>query len=292
MNRQVFVVSLVSWLLMTVVSPASDSQAMQQAATLAGPRADALAPLPSGDQVIRRMLDRYAARAAATNAPVWAYDKRMVTEKLDGDDKVEQRTEKQYRVQIIKGVPLSKLVKVEGRDLTDAELKKENQHEAGFQKQLSGRDPKKAVKEGEALINKDLVDRFQYKTLRREAVFGRPTVVVSFWAKPGKDDGSVQGRVLSRLAGTLWVDEATADVARLEVHLTQGFSMGVLGILGSVKECGMELVSRPMTDGTWLPDKTTLLVSARMFLSSIRFRMEETSSNFTLEPPNGIIAGN
>ena len=241
-------------------------------------------PLPSGEQLIQRMMDRSAALAAATNAPAWAYDKRTVMEKLDGDAKVEEHTDKLYRVRIIRGVPFSQLVKVEGRDLTEAELKKEDQREAAFQKRLSGRDPKKAVAQREALVTKELVERYQYQALRREAIHGRQTVVVRFEAKPGNGDDSIQDRVLNRLAGTIWVDEATADVARLEVHLTKGFSMGIFGVIGSIKDCRMDLASKPMTDGTWLPERTKVSMSARMLLSNVRFQVEETSSNFTLEP--------
>jgi hypothetical protein len=70
----------------------------------------------------------------------------------------------------------------------------------------------------------------------------------------------------------------------LEVHLTKELSMGVFGVLGSVKDCRIDLASTPMTDGSWQPEKTTFSVSARMFLSSVRFQMEQTSSNYTLEP--------
>jgi len=265
-------------------STASPSPQSERNTALAGGATEAVVPLPSGDQVIRRVLDRYAAKAAATNAPAWAYDKRAVMEKLDGNAKVEERTEKLYRMQIVQGVPIPRLVKVEGRVLNPAEIKKENQREAAFQKELSGRDPKKAVTQREAFVTKDVIERYECKALRHEAVQGRQTVVVSFEPKPGKDHGSIQDRLLNRLAGMLWVDEATGEVARLQVHLTKGLSMGVLGVLGAIKDCRMDLVSKPMTDGTWLPEKSTLSMSARMFLSDVRFQMDETSSNFTLEP--------
>jgi len=253
-------------------------------ACLAGGTNEAAAPLPSADQMLHRLLDRSAAMVAATNAPVWAYDKRTVMEKLDGDANVDERTEKLYRVQLIHGVPFSRLVEVAGRDLTEAEIKKENQREAAFQKRLSGRDPKKAVSQRESFITKDMIERFEYKPLRREMVQNHQTVVMSFEPKSGEDSGSIQDRLFNRMAGMLWVDEATGDVARLEVHLTKGFSLGVLGVLGSIKECRMNLESKPMTDGTWLPVKTTMAISARMLLTSVRFHMEETSTNFTQEP--------
>lgn len=45
----------------------------------------------------------------------------------------------------------------------------------------------------------------------------------------------------------------------------------------------MELASKPMTDGAWLPEKSSMSISARVLLSKVRFQMEETSFNFTLE---------
>jgi len=288
MNRPFFIASLAGWLLLASPGPAAPEPPLDRTAGVTGGATVAAAPLPSGDQLIQRMMDRSAAKAAATNAPAWAYDKRTVMEKLDGDAKVAERTEKLYRVRIIRGVPFSRLVGVSGRALNAAEIKKENEHEAAFQKRLSGRDPRKAVHEREALITKDVLGRFDYQVLRREAVQGRPTVVVSFAPKPGKDDGSLQDRLFRRLAGMVWVDETTGDVARLQVHLTSGFSLGMLGMLGAVKECRMNLESKPMTDGTWLPEQTTVAMSARMLLSNVRFQMEESSTNYTLEPASAL----
>jgi hypothetical protein len=240
--------------------------------------------LPSGVDLIKRAMERSAAQAKATNAPAWAYDKRQVMEKLDGDGKVKERTVKLYRVHIVQGVPISQLVKVEGQNLTEAELKEEHQHDMAFEKEFSGRDPKKVVKQREALIPKEVLDNFEFKSLRREPIQGRQTVEVSFNGKSDKDEGSIPERLMSRLAGTLWVDETTSDMARMKVHLTKSLSIGVLGVVGAIKDCKMELVSKPMPDGAWLPENTKMSFSARIFLSNVRIQIEETSSNFVLEP--------
>ena len=159
-------VILAGGLALTHLSLASPEPLLERSAGPPGGNAAVTAPLPSANQVIQRMMDRSAATAAATNAPAWAYDKRTLLETLDGDAKVEERTEKLYRVRIIQGVPFSRLVKVAGHDLSAAEIKKENEREAAFQKQLSGRDPKKVVKQREAFVTKDMVERFHYQVLR------------------------------------------------------------------------------------------------------------------------------
>jgi hypothetical protein len=272
------------WLTMAGASPAADAPSLRPDSAGPGRSSDAGQALPAGEKVIQRVLERSATLAARTNAPVWAYDKLQVMLKLDSDAKVEERTEKLYRVRIIQGVPFSRLIEVAGRELTEAELEQENEHEAAFQQGLSGRNPKKAVREHEALIITNIMDHFQFRVLSREAIQARQTLVLTFEAKPGKNDSSLQDRLLSRMVGTLWVDEETADVARLDVRLAKPFSLGVLGMLATIKECRMELLSKPMSDGTWLPEKTTLSLSARMLLSGMHMKMEETSSNFNLEP--------
>ncbi len=244
---------------------------------------DSARPLPSAEDLIQRVLSHATNQVVGTNQPVWTYDKTQVTEKLDDDGKVDEREEKFYRVQIIHGVPFSRLVRVGGRDLTKEELEKEDEREQEMQKGLSGRDPKKSVDDQEALITTNIADLFEYKVLRREEVHGHPAIVVSFEAKPGKAK-SLADRLMRAMAGTVWVDEQTADIARLEVRLNKAVSFGFLAMLGSIKEFHMDMLSTPMTDGTWLPEKTELSFAARIFVSGIRMKMVETSTNFVAKP--------
>jgi hypothetical protein len=284
MNRQIVILSLACCLVMTSASRAASSPQTEPNAVLAGSSTKTDAPLPSGDELIQRVLDHFTAKAAETNVPVWAFDKVEVSEELDSDAKVKERTEKVYRTRIVQGLPVSRLIKKDGRVLTEAEIKKEDEREDAMKKEFGGPASKKEGKQHEDFNAKDTIKRFEWNALRREAVHGRQTVVVSFQPKPGKDKGSIVERMMNRLAGTIWVDETTGDLAQLEVHLTKELSMGIFGVLGSVKDCRIDLVSTPMTDGAWVPEKTTFSVSARMFLSSLRFKMEQTSSNFALEP--------
>jgi hypothetical protein len=244
-----------------------------------------VAPLPSGSNLLQRLMDRFATQARATNTPAWTYDKRQTTEKLDSDAKVKESTTKLYHMRFTQGVPVSQLFKIEGRDLSPAELKKEEQHDMAFEKEISGRDPKKAVKQRESLVTKDLLDRFDFKTLRREPVQGHLTVVITFEGKPRKDEGSIPDRLISRMAGTLWIDETTTDIARMEIHLTKDLSIGIMGVLGAIKDCKMDIIFKPMTDGSWLPETSHIALSYRVFLSTTRIQIEETSTNYKLEPP-------
>jgi len=250
-------------------------------------RLPAQAPLPPGNQVIQRVMERSATKAKDTNVPVWAYDKRSVKKQLDGNAKVLESEERLFHVRMVQGVPIQKLVKIEGRELTKTQLKEENRNEDAFRERVSGRDARKTVVNREALIDSNLISRFQFTTQRREMLRERPTLVVGFEAKPGKDADSIPEQLMRRMTGTLWVDESTAEVAQLDVSLSKPLSLGAFGMLGTIRDCRLALHSTRMPDGTWVPHESAMSFSARFLLKNIRFLMEETSTNYSLEaaPP-------
>jgi hypothetical protein len=241
--------------------------------------------LPNARDVVSAMLERSAMVAGDEKSQPWAYDKVSVTDQLGDDGNVTSTVEKIHRVRVYRGVPFSRLVKIQGQPLSPAELRKEDKREAEFRKRISGRDPGQVASKKEPLIMKDLVDRYRFEVRKRELIDGRPTLQVVFAIDPEKlVEKSLQDRILNRLAGTVWVDEATSEVARLDVYLTRSFSLGILGILGSLSECRFNLTRKPMPDGTWLPHLQETQITARKLSTSVHFRVKERCSNFQPEP--------
>jgi len=244
-------------------------------------------PLPSATDVVARMLERSAKVAREEHPSIWAYDRISIKQELDDEGEVLNTTEKIHRVTTLRGIPFSRLVKVRGQLLSESELRKEDKREAEFRKRLSGRDPARVAREKEPVILKDLMERYRFEVRRRENIDGRPTLQLAFSVaaeKLAEKEKTLQDRILNRLAGIVWVDEASSEVARLEVCLTEGFSLGLLGILGSLTECRFTLTRRPMPDGTWLPLFQETHLTARKLTKSMHFEVREESSNFELLP--------
>jgi len=181
-------------------------------------------------------------------------------------------------------MPFTRLVKIQGRDLTEAELAKEGQREATFRKRIDGVDLKKKAARREAMITPDLLDRFDFKVLRREVVHERPTLVVSFGPKPSAvSDKTIQDKVLSRIGGTLWVDEEEFEVTKLQTGLRSSLSLGWFGFVGSLTRCDLTLERQRMPDGVWINVKNTMLIVARKLFESMHYRTTEASSGFRKE---------
>ena len=87
-------------------------------------------------------------------------------------------------------------------------------------------------------------------------------------------------RVLNRLAGTLWVDEADWEITRLKVHLTDELALGWFGMVGSIKQLDFELEEERLPAGDWVVKKQTLTLCGRKVLSAMRHRTIDECSDF------------
>ncbi|HEX8090561.1 MAG TPA: hypothetical protein VF762_17005, partial [Blastocatellia bacterium] len=72
----------------------------------------------------------------------------------------------------------------------------------------------------------------------------------------------------SKLAGTMWVDEAARQIARLEARLTNSFKIGG-GLLASISPSSAVIFEQEKVgDEVWLPSYGEINLSARVMLFS------------------------
>ena len=248
----------------------------------AATRAQLEAPLPPASNVVVRILDRARQVAESDVARRYTYDKRAVQDEMDAQGRVVKSTEKHYRVVLVGGLPFSRLVKVQGRDLSPAELEKQNQREEKFRQRVTQVDVKKKAEKKEPWVTAELMDRFEFKVMKREAVQGRPALVLAFVPRPSSAR-NIQDKMLGRIAGTMWVDEQDYEIARVEAKLKESLSLGWLGVIGSLTRCDLTLERRRMADGVWVNAKHSLWIVARKLFESMRFRTTEESDGFRRE---------
>lgn len=238
---------------------------------------------PSASNLIQRVVARAQLVAQAEQTNHYAYAKRSIVEELDEKERVIKSTEKLYQVTLIGGVPFPRLVKVQGRDLSAEELEKQNQRETAFREKVTRVDFKKKATKREGMATQELVDRFDFKVVRRELVEGRPTWVVTFAAKANAPDKSMEDKVFKHVFGTVWVDEAEAEVAKLDASVRGPIPLGWFGAVGSLKKFQATFQRSRMPDGVWVNRTGTFLVVARQLWNAMRLRTSEESSGFHRE---------
>jgi hypothetical protein len=237
--------------------------------------------LPAASEVTRRMIERSQAVAGAVAAPQYIYEKRSLLEHLDATGRPMNSEEKVYQVTLAAGLPFNRLVRIKGRELSGEELRREDDREERFRRRFVSADAKKLAAQKEGLVTPELLDRYQFAVVQRVVLSNRPTLVLTFKPKEGDlPDNSVQDKVLNRMAGRVWVDEADADTARLEASLVAPLALGWFAVLGSLSRCDVSLERQRMPDGVWINNKQVLLIQFRKLAATVRFRTKEACSGF------------
>jgi hypothetical protein len=236
-------------------------------------------PLPEASSVLARLEQRSDEVARTGRAAGYVYKKRTQAEELDNSGKAVKATEKIYEVVPIDGVPFSRLVRIQDRDLTEEESKQQARKEAEFRRKLAEKGAR-ARREDE-LLNVGLIARYDFKMERRDKVENRSVLVLSFRPKPKHaPEETVKDRVLNRLSGTLWVDEEEAEVVRVEVGLTEDLWLGWFGMVGSLKRCDFKIQRQRLPDGVWVNKEQTLELAGRKVFTPLRGRTLEEFYDF------------
>jgi len=242
--------------------------------------ADSKATLPPATNIVQRILERAAQVAQGDTGPKFTYSKRSVTQELNSRNEVVHSTEKKYNVVLIQGWPFERLIQVQGKQLSEAELRKEEQREQTFRNKIAGRELKQRKDRKEAWITPELIGRYRFIVVSNDVCRNRKAFVLAFKPKPGNPDETIEDKICNRLAGLLWVDSEDSEIARLEVHLTDDLSLGWMGMLGSLKECNLTAQRQKMPEGTWVNTKHVLQIVGRKLVSTMRYRSIEESSDF------------
>jgi hypothetical protein len=196
----------------------------------------------------------------------------------DKSGKVTKREAKEFTFFYLDGEEISTLVKKDGKDLGDSERKKENEQTQKRIEEVQKQSKKKEAKEEKAKEQgKDQKDKdepgievflrtSQFVNPRRERFRGQDVLVFDFEPNPEYKPKNLVERLVTELAGVVWVDEKANDVARLEAYFVGDFHLGG-GILASVQK-GTSFVFEQayLNNEVWLPTYEEAHVGARVFL--------------------------
>ena len=237
--------------------------------------------LPEPSEVTQRMVERSQTVAQVGQGPQYTYQKRSLLQRLDAVGTPLKSEDKLYQVTLIGGFPFKRLVKIQGRELSSEELRREDAKEEKFRQRFVSADPKKLAARKEGVVTPELLDRYQCVVEKRVVLSNRATLVLTFKPKGGNlPSSAIEDKLLNRMTGRLWIDEGDADTARLEVSLTEPIFLGWFGLLGSLTQCDMTLERQRMPDGVWVNAKQALLIQCRKLTAAMHFRTTETSSGF------------
>jgi hypothetical protein len=204
----------------------------------------------------------------------YLYVETLTTDYLDGDGEVKRTESQTNEVTPTLGGEYKRLLAKDGRPLsaeeTREEEKKLRQH---LQKQM--RLSPKEQEEAAARL-KRRTDRFKTRLRESLEVYeftplpdaeldGRTVRVFGFAPRPGYKPRSRATSVLSKLEGTIWIDPAAAQIAKLHVTFREDFRMAG-GIFGRISQGSEAIASQQrQNDEIWLLEGITVRLRARLY---------------------------
>lgn len=203
----------------------------------------------------------------------YIYHSVSTAQEIDGKGRVKKTTVTEADHFWINGVAVRRLLKKDGKELTPAELAKENERidkEAAKGAQRREKAESKG-KETDSNGNAEItVSRWlelgTFSNPRRLLLKGRSTIAVDFAGDPKAKTRTSSESLVRQLAGTVWVDEQDHALARVEGHFVNAFKLGAGLLVDVKKDTRFTYEQIKVNDEIWLPARIEGEGSARVML--------------------------
>ena len=196
---------------------------------------------------------------------------------FEKDGKVKKTEIKEYTFFYLNGEEVSTLVKKDGKPLPADEQKKENESTQKEIENIQKREAKKEAKDQKAKEEgkKDKDDdpgietflrACQFVNPRRERFHGQDVLVFDFEPNPEYKPRNIVEKIVSKLAGVIWIDEKAHDVARLEAYFVGDFRFAG-GLLANLQKGTSFIFEQAyLNNEIWLPTYEEAHVGVRVLL--------------------------
>jgi hypothetical protein len=194
------------------------------------------------------------------------------TDTLDASAAVKETKSEESEVFFVNGHRVIRLVKKDGVELSpherERELERVKKEIEGYIKAAHG--AQRGRGGGRARIVSQILAVAKTSNPRRVSFRGRDTLVFDFAGDPNAKASGMDQSAAKKLAGTIWIDEADKQVARLEVHFYDNFRIGG-GLLASVqKGTSMNVDQAPLGEGLWMQVGSEDHLAARIVVKNLR----------------------
>jgi len=193
---------------------------------------------------------------------------------FDARGKVESTKQEKWETLILDGQPYRRMLERDGKPLSPQEQSEEQKRldrETSRQSKESPEQKQKQMEDYEARRKRDFAflaeipDLFDLCLEGQTTIDGRPVWIVSGEPRPGAEAKSRDARMLLKVRGRMWIDQATHQWVKVEAETTGTISWGLF--LARL-DPGAKLVfeQTEISPGLWLPKRLYVSGGGRVAL--------------------------
>jgi hypothetical protein len=181
-------------------------------------------------------------------------------EETDGHGGVKKTETMEYDVFWVNGVPVHRLTKKNGKELSAEEQKKESEQidkEVAKAKERRAKADEKGTETDprghEVVTVSRLLELGSFTNPRRVQLNGRDTIAVDFAGDPKAKTRNRFEDVIRDMAGTAWVDEQDRMLVKAQGHFVNNFKVGGGMVVNIQKGTNFSMEQRKVNNEVWLP---------------------------------------
>ena len=231
-------------------------------------------------------------RSVENNQRNWAAAPQFQFTEHDLITKGGKRTDRTYQVMMIDGSPYDKTIAVNGRPLSEAQARAEDEklrREEDHRRRETPQERSKRIAEYEkgrrqdhALMG-DMIRAFDFSLPGSEQMNGRECFRVDATPKPGYNPPTRQTKVLTGMKGTLWIDVSQYQWVRVKAAVFRPVSFGLF-IAHVQPGTEFTLDEAPVEGGLWMPAHFRVQINASVLFWSRNSVDDETYTDYTRAP--------
>jgi hypothetical protein len=216
-------------------------------------------PLPDIPTLMREVEAHQ--KAAEAIQKDYLYHEVQTAHKTDGQGNVKKADIREFDVFWIEGVPVRRMTKKNGKELTAEEEKKESDRidkevaKAKERRAKADAEGKKTDLRGhEEITVSRILELGSFTNGRRVMLNGRNTSAVDYARDPkAKIQNRAEG-VVRDLVGTVWVDEDDQMLVKAEGHFVNDFKIGAGLVVNIQKGTSFAMQMKKVNGEVWLPE--------------------------------------
>jgi hypothetical protein len=200
-------------------------------------------------------------KAAETLQKDYLYHEVQIAHKTDGQGNVKKADIREFDVFWIEGVPVRRMTKKNGKELTSEEEKKESERidkevaKAKERRAKADAEGKKTDLRGhEEITVSRILELGSFTNARRVKLNGRDTIAVDYVGDPKAKTRNRAEEIVRDLVGTVWVDEEDRVLVKAEGSFVNAFKIGAGLVVNIQKGTSFAMQMKKVNGEVWLPE--------------------------------------
>ncbi len=215
-------------------------------------------PLPDVPALMRSVEENQ--KAAEAIEKEYLYHSSQVEQQVDGKGRVKKTETRDYDIFWVQGVPVRRLLRKNGKELTAEEQKKDSEKidkevdKAKTARAKADASGKETDPRGNEMVTVSrLLELGSFGNARRVQWKGRDTIAVDFTGDPKAKTRNRMEDVIRDLEGTAWIDEKDRVLVKAEGRFVNSFRIGGGLVADIQKGTNFAMEQTKINDEVWLP---------------------------------------